>query len=466
MASVMEKKENNVVVLTIDVSPEAFADALQRSFKKNAGKFNVPGFRKGKAPMHLVTKYYGEGVLYDDAIDFAANPAYIEAIAEHKLQPVSRPDLDIQSISREEGLKFTIEITVKPEVVLGSYLGVEAQAPAFLVSDEDVDRDLQRVQERNARLVPVEGRAIEDGDTANIDYEGLKAGVPFDGGKGASYDLKIGSGTFIPGFEDALIGKSAGESFELPITFPADYGSADLAGQDVIFKVTVNEVKFREMPVLDDDFAKDVSEFDTLAEYKDSLRKKLEESAENRAKGAFEDNVIKAVVNNATIDVPAVMIERELDSMVDEQNQQMRYQGFELEQYLGYIGQTIADFREQLKESAQVRVRTNLVLEAIAAKEAIEASESDIDEEITRMAALYNMSAEDLKSRLAPGDNSFVVDSVIRNKTVALLTGKAIKVAAEEASSDEAAKKPAKAKAKAAPKKKADKEVSDTTDEK
>lgn len=457
MASVMEKKDNNVVVLTIDVSPEAFADALQRSFKKNAGKFNVPGFRKGKAPMHLVTKYYGEGVLYDDAIDFAANPAYIAAIAEHSLEPVSRPDLDIQSISREEGLKFTVEVTVKPEVVLGDYLGVQAEAPEFPVSDEDVDRDLQRVQERNARLLPVEGRAIEDGDTANIDYEGFKEGVPFDGGKGASYDLKIGSGTFIPGFEDALIGKTAGESFDLPITFPAEYGSADLAGQDVIFKVTVNEVKFRELPKLDDDFAKDVSEFDTLDEYKASLRTKLEESAANRATGVFEDNVIKAVVNNATIDVPAVMIDREIDQMVDEQSQQMRYQGFELEQYLGYIGQTVETFREQLRDSAEVRVRTNLVLEAIAKKEAITASEADIDEEIARMAGLYGMTADDLKSRIAPGENSFVADSVVRNKTVALLTEKAVKVAVAETEGEDAAKKPAKAKAKAASKKKADK---------
>ncbi len=459
MASVMEKKENNVVVLTIDVSPEAFSDALQRSFKKNAGKFNVPGFRKGKAPMHLVTKYYGEGVLYDDAIDFAANPAYIAAIAEHKLEPVSRPDLDIQSVSREEGLKFSIEITVKPEVVLGDYLGVTAEMPVYPVAEEDVDREVKQVLDRNARLLPVEGRAIESGDLANIDYEGLKDGVPFDGGKGASYDLKIGSGTFIPGFEDALIGKTAGESFDLPITFPADYGSADLAGQDVIFKVIINEVKIRELPKLDDEFAKDVSEFDTLEEYKNSLRKKMEESAENRAKGAFEDNVIKAVVANATLDIPAVMIERELDSMVDEQSQQMRYQGFELEQYLGYIGQTVETFREQLKESAEVRVRTNLVLEAVAAKEAIAASEADIDDEVVRMAALYNMSAEDLKSRIAPGDSGFITDSVVRNKTVALLTDKAIKVAAAEAAAEEgeSAKKPAKAKAKAAPKKKAEK---------
>ena len=429
MASVMEKKENNVVVLTIDVSPESFADALQRSFKKNAGRFSVPGFRKGKAPMHIVTKYYGEGVLYDDAIDFAANPAYLAAIAEHGITPVSRPDLDIQSISRDEGMKFTVQVTVKPEVELGQYIGVEAVMPEYPVTDADVERDLSRTQERNARLVPVEGRGIETGDTANIDYEGLKDGVAFEGGTGASYDLKIGSNTFIPGFEDALIGKTAGEEFELPITFPEDYGHAELAGAAVVFNVKVNEVKFREMPVLDDEFAKDVSEFDTLDEYKASIRTKLEENAASRAKGGFEDNVVKAVVANATIDVPAAMIDSEIDQMVNEQSQQMRYQGFELEQYLGYIGQTIETFREQLRDSAETRVRTSLVLEAIAAKEDIQASDEEIDEEIGRMAQLYGMTKEDLKSRIAPGENSFVAESVVRNKTIALLTEKAVQVA-------------------------------------
>jgi trigger factor len=425
----MEKKENNVVVLTIDVSPESFADALQRSFKKNAGRFSVPGFRKGKAPMHIVTKYYGEGVLYDDAIDFAANPAYLAAIAEHGITPVSRPDLDIQSISRDEGMKFTVQVTVKPEVELGQYIGVEAVMPEYPVTDADVERDLSRTQERNARLVPVEGRGIETGDTANIDYEGLKDGVAFEGGTGASYDLKIGSNTFIPGFEDALIGKTAGDEFELPITFPEDYGHAELAGSAVVFNVKVNEVKFREMPVLDDEFAKDVSEFDTLEEYKASIRTKLEENAASRAKGAFEDNVVKAVVANATIDVPAAMIDSEVDQMVNEQSQQMRYQGFELEQYLGYIGQTIDSFRDQLRDSAETRVRTSLVLEAIAAKEDIQASEEEIDEEIGRMAQLYGMTKEDLKSRIAPGENSFVAESVVRNKTIALLTEKAVQVA-------------------------------------
>jgi trigger factor len=430
MASVIEKKENNVVELTIDVSPEAFAAALQRSFKKNAGKFNVPGFRKGKAPMHIVTKYYGEGVLYDDAIDFAASPAYVAAIAEHGIQPVSRPDMDIVEMNHETGLKFKVVVTVKPEVVLGDYLGIEAVMPEYPVTDEDVERDLKRVQERNARLVPIENRPIEDGDTANIDYEGFLEGVPFDGGKGASYDLKIGSKTFIPGFEDQLIGKSVGDECELSVTFPEDYTSDELKGKAVVFKVKINEVKNRELPVLDDEFAKDVSEFDTLAEYKESLRAKLIENADRRAVGAFEENVIQAVVANATVDIPHVMIDNEVDQMLDEQRQQMRYQGIELEQYLGYIGQSIDTFKSQLHAPAEARVKTNLVLEAIAKKEAIEASAEDIEVEVERMAKMYNMTAEDLKSRLAPGENNFVTETVIRNKLIIVLTDKAVKVAA------------------------------------
>ncbi len=429
MSSVMEKKEANVVELTIEVTPEAFAEALQRSFHKNVNKFNVPGFRKGKAPMSIVTKYYGEGVLYDDAIEFAASPAYAAAIAEHGLEPVSRPDMDIVDISRTTGLKFTVTITVKPEVVLGDYLGVEAVRPVFPVSDDDVERDLKRVQERNARLVPVEDRPIEDGDTANIDYEGFLNDEPFEGGKGASYDLKIGSKTFIPGFEDQLIGKQAGDEFDLHVSFPEDYTSEELRGQAVVFKVKINEVKNRELPVLDDEFAKDVSEFDTLDEYRQSLRAKLEENAQRRATGEFEENVIRAVVANATVDIPHVMIDTEVDHMLDEQRQQMKYQGIELEQYLQYIGQSIDTFKGQLHEPAEARVKTNLVLEAIARKEAIEASPEEIDAEIERLAKMYNMKADDLRSRLIGMENNFVQETVVRNKLVAMLSEKAIPVA-------------------------------------
>ena len=431
MASVLEKKDGNEVFLTIDVTPEVFAEALQRSFKKNVGRFNIPGFRKGKAPMSLVTKYYGEGVLYDDAIDFAASPAYAAAIAEHGIQPVSRPDLDILDIGREKGLKFTVTVTVKPEVTLGQYLGVEAVKPEYPVDEAALTRELTRVQERNSRMIPVEDRQAQDGDTANIDYEGFLDGVPFDGGKGASYDLKIGSKTFIPGFEEQLIGHSAGEELDLDVTFPEDYNSEELKGKAVVFHVKVNSIKIKELPVLDDDFAKDVSEFDTLEEYKENLRKNLQENSDKRAAGAFEDAVIKAVTELATVDIPHVMIHDEMDQMVEEQKNQMRYQGIELEQYLGYIGQSLEEYKHQLHEPAEDRVKTRLVLEAIAKAEAVEATDEEVDAEIERMATLYNMKAEDLRARI-PAEDNFVRNSVINRKTVEMLTAQAVAIAAPE----------------------------------
>ncbi len=428
MASTIEKKDGNIVVLTIDVSPEDFAGALSSAFKKNAKNFSIPGFRKGKAPMNIVTKYYGEGVLYDDAIDFAAGPAYSAAIEEHGIEPVSRPELDIVEIGRDVGLKFTLTVTVKPEVKLGKYLGVEAVKPQQSVSDEAVDAELTKVQERNSRMIPVEDRAIENDDTVNIDYEGFLDGVPFEGGKGESYDLKVGSNTFIPGFEEKLIGHETGASFDIDLTFPEDYHSEELKGKDVVFKVTVNEIKVKELPVLDDEFAKDVSEFDSLDEYKESLRKNLVEAAENRAKATFEENVIQAAVKNAEIDLPQVMIDQEIDRMADEQSNQMRYQGIELDQYLGYIGQTMETFKAQLAQPAESRVRTQLVLEAIAKAEKVEVSDEDIDQEIERMATMYGMKVEDLKSRITPGEDGFVRDSVVQRKTVELMSEKAVEI--------------------------------------
>ncbi len=429
MASVMEKKEKNVVTLTIDVSPEAFAEALQRAFAKNKNRFSVPGFRKGKAPMQIVTKYYGEGVLYDDAIDFAATPAYTAAIKEHGIEPVSRPDMDIIEIGREVGLKFTVDVTVKPEVELGQYKGVEAVMPVVEITDEDVERDLKSVQERNSRQIKIEDRAVQEGDTANIDYEGFLDGVPFEGGKGADYDLKIGSNTFIPGFEEQLIGKNAGEEFDIDVTFPDDYGSEELKGKAVVFHIKLNEIKVRELPELDDEFAKDVSEFDTLDEYKASLREKLADNAQKRADGTFEDNVVQAVSANATVDIPDAMIDREVEQMIQEQSQQMRYQGIELEQYLGYIGQTMDAFREQLRDAASRRILMSLVIEAVAKAENIEASEEEVEAEIERLAGMYQMKAEDLKSRMLGDDDNFVKENVIRQKAVELLKAEAVKIA-------------------------------------
>lgn len=429
MSSVLEKKENNIVTLAIDISPEDFRQALSQAYLKNAGRFSVPGFRKGKAPMGLVTKYYGDGVLYDDAIDIAANPAYQASVLEHGLDPVSRPEIDIREIGSDKGLKFTVTVTVKPDVTLGQFLGVEAVMPSYPVTAEEVDAEIERVRDRNSRLVPVEDRAIASGDIANIDYEGSVDGVPFEGGKGAEYDLKIGSGTFIPGFEEQLTGKSAGDACEVDVTFPEDYGNADLQGKKAVFQVKVNSIKNKELPDLDDEFAKDVSEFDTLDAYRESIREKRAEGARTRAQAEFENNVVKSVVANAAVDVPEVMVENELDSMIENQSMEMRYQGIELETYLQYMGKTKEEFREGLRESAVARVRTNLVLEAIVKVEKTEVTDAEVEEEIERMAKMYSLKPEDIRARMVPGENSFVFDSIAVRKTVERLAAAAVQIA-------------------------------------
>lgn len=441
MTSKLEKKEKNQVLLTIDVSADKFEDAMKQAFRRNAKRFSVPGFRKGKAPMNIVTKYYGEGVLYEDAIDLAASPAYAEALKEHELEPVDRPEMDVLEIGREAGLKFTVELTVKPEVKLGEYLGVEAVKREKDITDEDVDDELKRVQERNSRLIPVEDRPAQEEDTVNIDYKGFVDDEAFEGGEGTSYDLKIGSNTFIPGFEEQLKGHETGEELKVEVTFPEDYGNEDLKGKEAIFEVKINAIKVRELPELDDEFAKDVSEFETLQEYREDLKKNLQENADKSAQSEFEENTVQAAVANATMDIPQAMIDQEVDNMVEQQKQQMQYQGIELEQYLSYMGQTLDSFREQLLETATQRVKTQLVLEAIAKEEKVEATEEEVDEEIERMASMYNMKAEDLKERFVSSESNFIKDNVVRRKTIEKLAQEAKPVAPppEEAQDEEAA---------------------------
>lgn len=427
MASLMEKKENNVVVLTIDVSKEDFAAAIQQSYQKNKNRFQIPGFRKGKAPYHMVKQYYGEGVFYDDAIDFAVNPAYAAAIKEHNLKVVSKPDLDILDIGADKGLKFTITVTEKPEVKLGAYLGVEAPFHFHDASDEDVQKELDRVLERNSRLVPVEDRPVADGDTVTINYEGFLKGVAFEGGKADGYDLKIGSNSFIPGFEEQLIGHSADEEFPITVTFPEEYHSEDLKGQEVTFQIKILGIKTRELPELDDEFAKDVSEFDTLEEYKADILAKKQEQAKNHAVADFQNAVVKVACDNAEVNVPDCMVDTEVDQLADEQAMRMKYQGIELEQYLQYVGQTMEDFRAGLAPVAKVRVKSNLVIEAIAKAEKIEATDEDVDAEAEKMAAQYNMKKDELLSRLG-GNDAFLRESIVSQKAVDLITAAAVKV--------------------------------------
>lgn len=421
----MEDVEKNVVQLEIEVDAAKFEEGMQKSFAKNASKFNVPGFRKGKAPRNIVERYYGEQVLYDDAINIVCAEAYDQAVDEKNLYPVDRPEIDILQIGNKQNLIFTAKVTLKPEVELGAYMGVEVKKAEAVVTDDDFDKEFQKVVDKNSRLVSVTDRPIKDGDTAIIDFEGFIDGVPFEGGKGTDYSLVIGSGTFIPGFEDQLIGKSIGEDVDVNVSFPEDYGKDELSGKPALFKVAVKEIKYKELPTVDDEFAKDISEFDTLDEYKKDLRNKLEEAANHKAEHENENNVINKIAENATIDIPEVMVEKQIDAMVKDFDMRLRYQGLELKKYLEIMGMDYEGFRGQFKERAQNEVRVQLVVEKICKVEDVQATDEEADVEINRMAEAYKQSAEDLKKTLKPDDIDYIKRDLAFRKTIKLLVDNA-----------------------------------------
>ena len=438
MASSIEKKEHSQVIISLEAGKEEFDKALKASYQKNKNRFQVPGFRKGKVPYQLVCQYYGEGVLYEDAINELANAQYPEAVKEHDLKVVSRPMMDVQSID-ENGVKYTVEVYVKPEFELGQYEGVEVPFEDAVVSDKDVDDEIERMRKRNASLEEVEGRAAQEGDTVTIDYEGFKDGVAFEGGKGEDYNLKLGSHSFIPGFEEQVAGHNAGEEFTIEVKFPEDYHAEDLKGADATFNVKIKMIKCENLPELDDEFAKDVSEFDTLDELKADVRRQKEESAAKSNKTAFENETVRAVCDNCEIDIPEVMIDNEVDQMANDQAMRMQQQGIGLEMYLQYVGQSMDDFKESFKPMARVRVKSSLVIEKITEKLDPEVTDEDIDAEIAEIAKSYNMDAEEVKKTL--GDSTeFLKDSIRAKKTVEYLTSKAVKVApkpAEEEKTEE-----------------------------
>lgn len=430
------EKKDNIVVISLEASAEEFKDAMMKSFNKNKNRFQIPGFRKGKAPYKLVMQYYGEGALYDDAIDFIVNPQYSEAIKEHDLKVVSRPELDIQEIGEDKGMKYTITVTVKPEVELGQYEGVEATYRYVAPTDETVENELKRQQERNGRKVPVEDRAVADGDIVTIDYEGFVDGVAFDGGKDEGYDLTIGSNSFIPGFEEQLIGHNIDEEFPITVTFPEDYHAENLKGKEATFQIKIHAIKVKELPELNDDFAKDVSEFDTLDEYKADIMKTQSEQAEKAAKDSFENEVVKVVCENAKVDIPSCMVDTEVDNMIDEQSYRMRAQGIALETYLQYMGQTMDEYKLGLRTMAETRVKTSLVIEACGKAMNIEATDADVEEEAEKIASHYGMKKEDFLARIA-GNDQFIRDSIVGRKTVDALTEKAKKVEPKEEAKEE-----------------------------
>lgn len=424
MNSKLEKIEKNTATLEIEVSEEQFEKGIQKAYKKNVGRFNIPGFRKGKAPRVIIERYYGEGVFYEDAINEVCPEAYQAAVDQHKLHPVDRPEIDIVQLEKGKPFIFKAIVTVKPEVVLGDYKGIRVEKKEYPVTDEDVDKELENMRNANARMVAVEGRPAKKDDMVIIDYKGFVGEEQFEGGTAENQPLVLGSGHFIEGFEDQLIGAKAGDSVEVKVTFPEDYHAEHLAGKEAVFKVDVKEIKEKELPDLDDEFAKDVSEFETLEDLKKDIRKKLEERAAHRAKHETEDEVIKKVTELSEIDIPEVMIEKQIDSMVRDFELQLMYQGLKLEGYLDYYNKSMEEFRDGLRDEATERVRTQLTLEKVSQVEGVTASEEELDKELEEMAKRYKMEdIEKFRKSMGEDELNYIRESIIIRKTVDLLVG-------------------------------------------
>ena len=386
----VEKTKNaNEVKLEIIVEAAKFDEAIKKVYFQSAKYFNIPGFRKGKAPMQIVEKYYGKEIFYEDAFNEVAQNALEEAVKENKLEVVSRPDIEVTQIEKGKDLIFTAVMKTKPEAELGKYKGIEIKKIEYNVTDEDIEHELSHMQEHNARIVSVEDRPVESGDIATIDFEGFVDGVAFDGGKAERHELEIGSNTFIPGFEDQVIGMKIDEEKDINVKFPEEYFSKDLAGKDATFKVKVHEIKKKELPELDDEFAKDVSEFDTLKELKEDIKTKQQKQNDEKAKYETQDAVIKAVCENVKVDIPSGMIEMEIDNMLKDVEQRLSYQGLKLDQYLQMMGKTQEDMRKEYEPQAIEGIKSRLALEAVIKTEKIEATDKEIDEKLKEMAKNY-----------------------------------------------------------------------------
>jgi len=425
MSVQVEKLEKNMAKLTVEVSAEDFKAAIKKAFNKNKNRFAIPGFRKGKAPQAMIEKMYGEGVFYEDAADEAINASYAEAMKESGLDIVSRPEVTIEKIGKDEPFVYSALVAVKPEVTLGQYKGVEVEKADASVSAEDVEAELKKVQEQNARLLTVEDRGVEDGDQTVIDFEGFVDGKGFEGGKAEDYPLTIGSHSFIDTFEEQLIGKKIGEECEVNVTFPTEYHAADLAGKPATFKVTVKEIKVKELPELNDEFASEVSEFDTLDEYKKDVEKKLVEKKEIEANSKNEDAVVAKVVENATMEIPDKMIDAQAENMVQDMARRMQSQGLSLDMYLKYTGMTVEQMKEQARPDAEKRIRTRLFLEAVAKAENIQISDEKVDEEVAKMAEAYKMEVEKLKSYMSESDVKQMKEDLAVQQAVDLLVAEA-----------------------------------------
>ena len=421
--STVEKVDKNVVSFEFTVSADEFEKGVEKAYRKNVGKINIQGFRKGKAPRKIIERYYGAEIFYEDAVNIVLPDAYDNAVKENNIFPVDQPEIDIKGeIEKGKDITFTAKVTVKPEFELGEYKGVKAQKVTSRVLKKDIEAELEKKREMNSRMVSVEDRPIEKDDVANIDFEGFCDGVPFDGGKGEGFDLTIGSGQFIPGFEEQLIGKNIGDEVDVNVTFPEEYHAEELKGKPALFKVKINSIKVKELPELDDEFAKDVSEFDTLEDLKKDIKENLSKAGKENAAHKTEENVINAVCDATEIDIPDAMINSQIDKMLRDFDMNMRYQGLNLEQYLKYPGMTVDKMRAQFKDDAAKNVKTSLVLEKICEAEGIDASEDEINKEYESMAESNGMKIEDIKKYVSEDD---VKETIKARNTIKFLVDNA-----------------------------------------
>ena len=424
MSLQVEKLEKNMAKLTIEVSAEDLEKAMQAAYQKAKGRITLPGFRKGKAPRKMIEQMYGKGIFLEDAANALIPEHYSKALEECDLEIVSQPEIDVTQAEPGKAFIFTAEVAVRPEVTLGKYKGVTVTKIDTSVTDEEIDKEVENERNKNARTVTVEDRPVQEGDTAIIDFEGFVDGVAFEGGKGENHPLEIGSHTFIDTFEDQLVGKNAGDDVDVNVTFPAEYQAKDLAGKPALFKVKIHEIKTKELPELNDEFAQDVSEFNTLAEYKEDVKKKLTERKENEAKRTKEDEAVQKIIDKSTMELPDAMIDTQVNSMINEFAQRMASQGLTLDQYMQFSGVTMDKLKEQVRPEAVTRIKSSLVLEQIAKEESIEISDDEVAEEIEKMAKAYGMEADKLKEYMGDSEKESMKRDLAIQKAVDLIMEK------------------------------------------
>ncbi len=426
MSNKVEILEKNQVKITFQIDAESFEKGIQEAYNKNKGKINIQGFRKGKAPRQIIEKMYGKEFFYDDAVNIVLPEIYEKAVTEAGLEVVSRPSIDFEEVSKETGATVIATVFVKPEVKVENYKGLEIEKVEAEVTEEDINARLNQELDKNARLVEITDRAVQDGDVVTLDFEGFKDGVPFEGGKGENYDLTIGSKTFVDTFEEQLVGLQVNEEKEVNVTFPENYGQADLAGQPAMFKVKINAIKLKELPALDDEFAKDISEFDTLDEYKAKIKEELTSQKAEYAKNETNNKLMELLIKNTEINLPQVMIENQIENLIRDYAGQLQAQGISLDMYLEFMGQTMESLKEVYRSEAEKQVRGRLILEAIANTEGFEVTDEEVDNEVSRIATQYGMPLEQLKTVMRAEDIEGIKGDIKTQKALAVIADSAV----------------------------------------